>query len=102
MKRILSVLAMVVWINSFAQIKEGKITYKVELQGAAAAVNAVMGDMQLDLSFKNDKSLMQMHMKLTALKVSTEPVPDTTFLLSTDGYEKMDMDKLKGQQNMQL
>ena len=43
-----------------------------------------------------EMNIMQMQLKLTALKVSTDPVPDTTFVLSTDGYQQMDMNSLQG------
>src|SRR5205085_1687993 len=43
-----------------------------------------------------EMNAMQMQLKLTAQKVATDTVPDTTFQLSTDGYQQMDMNSLQG------
>ena len=36
-----------------------------------------------------------MKMKMTATKVSTSPIPDSEFKVSTDGYTEMKMDDMK-------
>ena len=215
MKRILCALALIVTINGYAQVNEGSVTYNIEVQGQASAIAGMMGNLQMTLYFKNNRSLMnltssmfstktlvsdsgvlmladamgqkfyfkvpnatliasdtltpeieytketkeiagytcnkaiirvktsdstiqqtiwytdklppisfgnnqlqlkglkglplqyemnvmQLQLKLTAQKVSTDPVPDSTFMLSTDGYQEMDIDKMKEAQGVQM
>lgn len=63
MKKLFSTLAVValtvVSLNSQAQIKEGSITYDMKMEGFSPEQAAMMGDMEMVLSFKNGKSLSE-------------------------------------------
>ncbi|MDF2448183.1 MAG: hypothetical protein K0R26_687 [Bacteroidota bacterium] len=62
MKKLFSTLAVVA-LTAFslnAQIKEGSITYDMKMEGLPPEQAAMMGDMELKTTFKNDKVLSEM------------------------------------------
>lgn len=61
-KKLFSALAVVALsaLSLNAQIKEGSITYDMKMEGLPPEQAAMMGDMELKNSFKNDKTLSEM------------------------------------------
>ncbi len=61
MKKLFSTLAVVALsaLSLNAQIKEGSITYNMTMDGVPAEQAAMMGDMELKITFKDNKSLLE-------------------------------------------
>lgn len=62
MKKLFSTLAFVAIsaLSLNAQIKEGSILYDMKLEGVPADQAAMLGDMEMKITFKNGKSLSEM------------------------------------------
>lgn len=63
MKKLFATLAVVALsaLTSNAQVKEGYIVYDMKMEGMPPEQAAMMGDMELKITFKNGKSLNEMN-----------------------------------------
>ena len=66
MKKIITVLSLMVGVVASAQIKQGSITYGMSIQNSP--LSSMMGDMQIILYYKNAKSLTDMSSQLYSMK----------------------------------
>lgn len=62
MKKIITTLAVIATtaLSLTAQIKEGTIKYDMKIEGMPAEQAAMLGDMEMKITFKNDKALTEM------------------------------------------
>ena len=74
MKKLFSTLAVVAFsaLSLNAQIKEGSITYDMKMEGLPPEQAAMMGDMELKTTFKNDKVLSEMSSMMFSSQTSMD------------------------------
>jgi hypothetical protein len=68
MKKLLTIAALALSTVSFAQVKEGSITYSMKIEGLPDDQAAMMGDMQTTVYFKKDKALSEMKSNMYNVK----------------------------------
>ena len=103
MRKLLILVAFVLSSTVHAQVKEGHVTYKVELKGGPDGndMGSIFGDTYMTIYFKNDKSLTEMVTPVYSMKTLTDS-KGTLVLMDGGGQKsysrttKEETDKPKG------
>ncbi|PZF74000.1 DUF4412 domain-containing protein [Taibaiella soli] len=74
MKKFLAIAALIVssTIISQAQVKEGTVTYTMDIQGLPAEAASMVGNMETKVYFKKDKSMSETSSGMGTTKVMTD------------------------------
>lgn len=72
MKKLITAIAILVCGYANAQIKEGSITYAMNIEGLPPEQASMMGDMETKVYFKDNKSLTEMSSMMMSSKALTD------------------------------
>jgi GLPGLI family protein len=78
MKKRLSIFALLIWVSSNAQIREGMVKYSMKLDSKDEMANQLLSNTSVTVYFKNEKSLVVM----TTLAYSMKSLTDASGVLT--------------------